>query len=419
MTQAPWTDQRTPARLIAQSPGQIVVLNDHAARVQSQSHPERTYNVTHIGESWACECDHYLEVGRQCQHVLATRFYLQAQHPDGTTATMPLLPDAAKNAYNAAQTNEVRLFDSLLADLMAGIEEPAQGMGRPRIPLRDALFCATQKVYSQLSSRRATGLFGNAAERGQLDRAPCFSVSSRLLNRKDATPILHDLIEQAAKPLAALEDSFAVDSTGFRTTTFGSYCQEKHGQTQKNIWLKAHFLSGVKTHAIVKVAITDSNGKGSGDSPNFAPLVLAADAAGFNLQEVSADKAYSSRANHDVVGEVGGKAFIPFKSNATGKQRGSQLWRKAFHMFQANRAEFDARYHKRSSVESTNSAIKRKFGDYLRSKNRIAQENELLCKVLAYNLTVLIREAYESGVDLNTLKQKSPDWGKSGGSAGL
>lgn len=419
MTQTPWTDQRTPARLIAQSPGQIVVLNDQAARVQSQSHPDRAYTVTHIGESWACECDHYLEVGRQCQHVLATRFYLQAHHADGTTETVPLLPDAAKNAYNAAQTNEVRLFDSLLADLMAGIEEPEQRMGRPRIPLRDAIFCATQKVYSQLSSRRATSLFGNAAERGQLDRTPSFAVSSRLLNRSDATPVLHALIEEATKPLAALEDSFAVDSTGFRTTTFGAYCQEKHGESQKNVWLKAHFLSGVKTHAIVKVAITDSSGAGSADSPNFAPLVLAADAAGFNLQEVSADKAYSSRANHDIVAKVGGTAYIPFKSNATGKQQGSPMWRKAFHLFQANRAEFDAHYHKRSSVESTNSAIKRKFGDYLRSKNRVAQENELLCKVLAYNLTVLIREAYESGVDLNALKQKSGACDKSRGVTGL
>ena len=73
---------------------------------------------------------------------------------------------------------------------------------------------------------------------------------------------------------------------------------------------------------------------------------------------------------------------------------------KAFHLFQANRAEFDARYHKRSNVESTIAAIKRKPGETLKSKNRVAQENELLCKILAYNLTVLIHEMYENGIDL-------------------
>ena len=35
---------------------------------------------------------------------------------------------------------------------------------------------------------------------------------------------------------------------------------------------------------------------------------------------------------------------------------------------------------------------RRKFGESVKSKNRIAQENELLCKIIAYNITVLIHE---------------------------
>ena len=31
-------------------------------------------------------------------------------------------------------------------------------------------------------------------------------------------------------------------------------------------------------------------------------------------------------------------------------------------------------------------------GESVKSKNRIAQENELLCKIIAYNITVLIHE---------------------------
>ncbi|MEA3202379.1 MAG: hypothetical protein QOI63_45, partial [Thermoplasmata archaeon] len=34
-------------------------------------------------------------------------------------------------------------------------------------------------------------------------------------------------------------------------------------------------------------------------------------------------------------------------------------------------------------------------------KNRVAQTNELLCKILAYNLTVLIHEMHENGLHLN------------------
>jgi len=45
-----------------------------------------------------------------------------------------------------------------------------------------------------------------------------------------------------------------------------------------------------------------------------------------------------------------------------------------------------------SNAESTFHSIKQKFGDNIKSKNQIAQENELLCKIIAYNITVLIHE---------------------------
>jgi hypothetical protein len=44
------------------------------------------------------------------------------------------------------------------------------------------------------------------------------------------------------------------------------------------------------------------------------------------------------------------------------------------------------------------SALKRKFGENIRSKNRVAQVNEVLCKLIAYNLTVVVHEMFESGV---------------------
>ena len=62
---------------------------------------------------------------------------------------------------------------------------------------------------------------------------------------------------------------------------------------------------------------------------------------------------------------------------------------------------------KRSNVESTIGAIKQKFGETLKSKNRVAQENKLLCKILAYNSTVLIHEMFESGITPDFLTLKS------------
>lgn len=70
-------------------------------------------------------------------------------------------------------------------------------------------------------------------------------------------------------------------------------------------------------------------------------------------------------------------------------------------MFLYRQDEFLAAYHKRSNVESTFSAIKRKFGGAVRSKRLTAQTNEILCKVLCYNLTCLVHAMSELGIELN------------------
>lgn len=93
----------------------------------------------------------------------------------------------------------------------------------------------------------------------------------------------------------------------------------------------------------------------------------------------------------EAVGQVGGVAYIPFKSNATDRAGGSKLWHKMFLYFQLNQEDFWEHYHKRSNVESTFNMIKAKLGDKLKSKNFIAQKNELLCKLIAHNIIVLIQ----------------------------
>ena len=104
-----------------------------------------------------------------------------------------------------------------------------------------------------------------------------------------------------------------------------------------------------------------------------------------------------SHANLHAVAEVGGTAFVPFKADrpwpaphptvAAGNWRGLE---DDVHLFAYQRDTFLSRYHKRSNVETTFSMIKRKFGDSLRSKSDVGQMNEVLCKVIAHNLCVLI-----------------------------
>jgi hypothetical protein len=50
-------------------------------------------------------------------------------------------------------------------------------------------------------------------------------------------------------------------------------------------------------------------------------------------------------------------------------------------------------------VESTFSAVKRKFGDNVRSRKDAAMANEVLCKLLCQNLTCVIRSQIELGIE--------------------
>lgn len=405
------TDRCQRGKRIAALPGAVEQVRENLFVVKSQSGPG-FYKVTLGNNGVACNCPDFIDRRLPCKHAASVRFFLEKQTdlPSGEKVSerSPLTYSQAWGAYDRAQMEEVRLFDVLLADLLDDIAEPEQKVGRPRIPLRVELFCAVQKVYSRLSCRRAHSLFGFAVERGQLPRLPGFVISSRALNRADATPVLQALVTRSALPLAALDQGFAPDSTGMQTTSFGAWREDKYGEKRQHIWLKVHALAGTKTHVIAAVTVTD---KDTNDNPQFDPLVRQAGAAGLTLKEVYADKAYSARLNYALASELGFDLYVPFKSNATGRSwshgsnRGegktttrSSLWHKAFLYFQMHRDEFEAKYHQRSNVESVFSALKRKFGETLRSKNRTAQVNELLAKVLAYNLTVLIHEIFEHGI---------------------
>jgi hypothetical protein len=70
-----------------------------------------------------------------------------------------------------------------------------------------------------------------------------------------------------------------------------------------------------------------------------------------------------------------------------------------FHLHSHNQANFMRHYHKRSNVETTFHMIKSKFGDGLRSRTKVAQINEALCKVLCHNICVVIHAIYELGIE--------------------
>jgi len=202
--------------------------------------------------------------------------------------------------------------------------------------------------------------------------------------------------------LAAIEDdgTVAIDSSGFSTSTMGSYFTEKYEPTRRHEFVKVHLAVGIKTHIVLSAKITDEHGA---DCPQFIPLLRGLIDAGNSPARVTADKAYLSRENLAAAEELGVDPYIPFKVNSRGLAKGSPMWNRKFHEFQLARDEFDAAYHQRSNVESAFSAIKRKLGEPLLSKHKFAQMSELLAKLVAYNVGVVIHQAQLRGIDCGPL----------------
>ncbi|MCI4327350.1 MAG: transposase [Thermoplasmata archaeon] len=233
---------------------------------------------------------------------------------------------------------------------------------------------------------------------GTLPSVPNYAVPSRFFNREDAGDLLLRLIEASARPLAELEDggTIAIDSTGFCTTCMGAYCTEKHDPSRRHRWVKAHLIIGTRTHAVLAVAVTDEHGA---DSPQLIPLLRNVVEAGFKPSALVADKSYQSRAAYAELARLGMDGYIPFRLGSTGQMKGTPMYRRKWLEFTLTREEFDSKYHRRSNVESVNSAIKRTGGEFLLSKNPVAQFNETLAKILTYNIRVLIHEIHENGID--------------------
>lgn len=388
--------------------------------VPSQTGNGKYWVRIHDGETATCTCKDYEVRGRACKHIYAVRHIMarEAQaHLDGpqaTTASPQPAPDGLTvvkrtvaprptykqvwPAYNAAQVHEKAKFQVLLHDLCRGIREPERPApkkpgGRPPLPMADRAFACAFKVYTTVSGRRASTDMREAQGKGHLSKAPDYSAVYRYLEDPALTPILKSLIAESAKPLRVIEVDFIVDSSGFSTSRFVRWFDHKYGVVKKEYdWVKVSVMTGRTTNVVTAVEIDE---RYAGDCPRFAPL-LNATARSFQIREVSADSAYLSYENVELVVSHGGTPYIAFKSNTTAAEGG--MLARMFHLYNFNRNEYLRHFHKRSNVESTFSMIKAKFGDSLRSKTDTAMVNEALCKILCHNICCLIQSMYELGI---------------------
>ena len=220
------------------------------------------------------------------------------------------------SSYDASQEYEQEYFELWLRDLCDLIEQPDYGFGRPRLPVGDMVYAIGLKTYSGMSRRRTMTSIRRAYQRGLIDHVPSNSTISRYLDDPKLTPILKFLVELSATPLKNVETTFAVDSTGFASTTYDRWFDHKWGRVIRQAqWVKCHLTCGVKTNIVASVEVSGPN---ANDSPFLLPLLRTAKRNFPSLDSLLADKAYLSKGNFDGSEELDTKLTTPFKKGLAG-----------------------------------------------------------------------------------------------------
>lgn len=307
--------------------------------------------------------------------------------------------------YNRSQKTEKDVLLSLLLELCDGIQETEQQMGRKRVSLKDILFSIVLKNYNTLSGRRNNCDIVDAFEKGYLSQSLSYNVIFKYMQSEDVTEILKGMIRTTASVVREIETDFAFDSTGFGTPTFTRWFDVKYGSKIKDHaawhnWYKLHATCGIKTGIIVDCEVAERH---SHDSVYFKPLFESIQEQGFKVNRIFADATYATKNNLRLVADNEATPYMMLRKTAKYSDTDT-VWNNLLHLFLAHKEEFYKIYNKRNNIESVFSSIKRKFNSKLTSKTHTAQVNEILGRVLAYNLTVVIRVLSELEIEPNFKK---------------
>lgn len=300
-------------------------------------------------------------------------------------------------AYNQAKTKEKLIAEQMIDEITSCIEPKVKRKGRKGFSTREKVFCMFTYVYNGHSSRRTFSDLHIAKQRTIISKVPHFNTILSFFNDPVMKEFLADLITIIALPLRQVELSFSQDATGFSTSKFERWLDVRtKTEKKKRHYKKLHAFVANKSNIITRLMITNGT---EHDSPYLKPLVEQSSRY-FILEEVSADKAYLSNDNLNLISKVGGLPLIPFKSNSV-RRHGSRIWKLMYDFFGNNRFKFLELYHQRSNSETTFSMIKRNFGQSLRTLRDESQVNEILMKCVCHNLSCLIQESFELGLEID------------------
>lgn len=296
------------------------------------------------------------------------------------------------SVYEKAMSQEKLMFFRILKDTVdtLDLDYEYKGNGRPPVYYADLIKAMCIKSYGGFSSWRAESELKIARAMGIIETVPKRSTLNKYMKDTKITKLLHRLYKIIAEPLAEVEVYFGADATGisnaYGNTRWIKIRHTREEEKHRKEYSKLHIISGIKTNVICSAKITKGTAH---ESPYFKPL-LDDTVKIFHVKEVVADAGFLSKENVQAVHKIGAVPFIMGKKNVHVPARGTMsAWGAMLRLWKKHQMYFAEHYHRRSNVEATFGALKRKFGDFCRCKKPTSQENEILAKIVCFNSSVL------------------------------
>jgi transposase len=196
--------------------------------------------------------------------------------------------------------------------------------------------------------------------------------------------LLDEVFELTHMPVKDLEHDFGPDGTGLTTSCKQNYENDRQKNQTSKGYEKVVVMWGLKYKLISAIEVANSSV--DHESPYFETLLKQTSVRYSRVDLVSADSAYLSRGNCDLVAGVGGVSRFYPKKGCGLRQKGSRAWRLMFEELIVDPQKWLEEYHLRSNVEGGFSVWKRDCPIPLRKKLVFRRRQEAFARACNFNI---------------------------------
>ena len=211
-------------------------------------------------------------------------------------------------------------------------------------------------------------------------KIPCYTTLSRRQKR------LSSSIQNKLKKNKAVH--IVIDSTGLKVYGEGEWKVRKHGISKRRTWRKLHLAVDESNNQIIAAEVT---GNDTGDCEVFEDLANAVNSD--ELEQITGDGAYDTKACYNWAEEHGVKGVFPPRKGAKIEQHGNskkvplQRDENIRNVRKQGMSAWkeDSNYHRRSLSETAMYRFKSKFTEKLAARDFKGQMSECIIKCAILN----------------------------------